>query len=162
MHVGTHGTIRTYQYCTYHIPLHDRRTVCERFKQLLLVGLLYKNTYVSYVCTETFQEEDPSLAIKYIISMRTNIFNIIAKPGSSASTATPTAVFQIVCPPERDASVERDVSLVERGKRKIQHPGGGAGRGFEKRRWRCYRCGRSRFSNNIEYIGGDRYNIFNC
>ena len=77
-----------------YIPIHDRRTVCERFKQLLLVGLSYKNTYVSYVCTETFREEDPSLAIKYIISISTNIFNIIAKPGSSASIATPTAFFK--------------------------------------------------------------------
>ena len=42
--------------------------------------------------------------------MITNIFNIIAKPGSSASTATPTAVFQIIRPPERDASGARCLS----------------------------------------------------
>ena len=106
MHVRRYSWYDTYIPVLY-IPIHDRRTVCERFKQLLLVGLSYKNTYVSYVCTETFREEDPSLAIKYIISMRTNIFNIIAKPGSSASTATPTAVFQILAPrrPRRPGAV---------------------------------------------------------
>ena len=52
--------------------------------------------------------------------MSTNIFNIIAKPGSSASTATPTAVFQIIRPPERDASGARYLSR-ERGCPAAQH-----------------------------------------
>ena len=46
--------------------------------------------YVPYV-PFIRQEEDPSLAINYVILIRTNKSNIIAKPGSSAGSAMPTA-----------------------------------------------------------------------
>ena len=130
MHVGTHGTIRTYQYCTY---LSTTEGLYVRGSNNFFLSVFsYKNTYVSYVCTETFREEDPSLAIKYIISICANIFNIIAKPGSSASTATSTscavlcnqesatAVFQILFARPSETRVERDVSL-ERGYPAAQH-----------------------------------------
>ena len=46
--------------------------------------------YVPYV-PFIRQEEDPSLAINYVILIGTNKSNIIAKPGSSAGSAMPTA-----------------------------------------------------------------------
>ena len=56
--------------------------------------------YVPYV-PFIRQEEDPSLAINYVILIRTNKSNIIAKPGSSAGSAMPTANARQLAPTER-------------------------------------------------------------